>query len=136
MHPRAAIRRATADTLTAALAGVTVDASRVYDYRASDLPAVGIYTPSESINLEQSPLGPAIYRELSVEIEIRTRLTGDFADEADNLADQVEAALEAAGPLDDLTTLRELRGTDVEVEGGDKPHCLITLRYQFDYLTP
>ncbi len=141
-HPRTLIREAVAAQLSANLPKVDarITASRISIHRstplfAGKLPAVLIYTRDERIE-EQPNADPGLrYRKLELSIEIIT--SGDAAaEEADVLAQAVEAVLDADETLGLLVEGTRLTRTEVDQGGeGDTPVLAACLSFEVSYWT-
>lgn len=94
-HVRTQIRQAA----TAALAGIaTVHASRVHPLAESDLPALLVYTSTESIEAELAAFG-TLERRLELVIEAVAQATSNLDTTLDDLLASVETALGAVPTL-------------------------------------
>jgi len=141
-HPRTLIREAVAALLSANLPKVDarITASRISIHRstplfAGKLPAVLIYTRDERIE-EQPHADPGLrYRKLDLSVEIIT--SGDAAaEEADVLAQAVEAILDADETLGLLVEGTRLTRTEVDQGGeGDTPVLAARLSFEVSYWT-
>ena len=141
-HPRILIREAVKERLIEQLPKVDarITASRISIHRstplfAGKLPAVLIYTRDERIE-EQPNADPELrYRKLELSIEIIT--SGDAAaEEADVLAQAVEAVLDADETLGLLVEGTRLTRTEVDQGGeGDTPVLAACLSFEVSYWT-
>ena len=141
-HPRTLIREAVKERLIEALPTVDarITASRISIHRstplfAGKLPAVLIYTRDERIE-EQPNADPGLrYRKLELSIEIIT--SGDAAaEEADVLAQAVEAVLDADETLGLLVEGTRLTRTEVDQGGeGDTSVLAACLSFEVSYWT-
>ena len=141
-HPRTLIREAVAALLSANLPKVDprITASRISIHRstplfAGKLPAVLVYTRDERIE-DQPNADPGLrYRKLELSVEIVA--SGDAAaEEADALAQAVEAILDADETLDLLVEGMRLTRTEVDQGGeGDTPVLAARLTFEVSYWT-
>ena len=141
-HPRTLIREAVAALLSANLPKVDarITASRISIHRstplfAGKLPAILIYTRDERIE-EQPNADPGLrYRKLELSVEIIA--SGDAAaEEADVLAQAVEATLDLDETLGLLVEGTRLTRTEVDQGGeGDTPVLAARLSFEVSYWT-
>jgi hypothetical protein len=141
-HPRTLIREAVAALLSANLPKVDprITASRISIHRstplfAGKLPAILIYTRDERIE-DQPNADPGLrYRKLELSVEIIT--SGDAAaEEADVLAQAVEATLDLDETLGLLVEGTRLTNTEVDQGGeGDTPVLAARLSFEVSYWT-
>ena len=141
-HPRTLIREAVAVRLSANLPKVDprITASRISIHRstplfAAKLPAILIYTRDERIE-DQPHADPGLrYRKLELSIEIIT--SGEAAaEEADILAQAVEAILDGDETLGLLVEGTRLTRTEVDQGGeGDTPVLAVRLSFEVSYWT-
>ena len=141
-HPRTLIREAVKERLIEQLPKVDarITASRISIHRstplfAGKLPAILIYTRDERIE-DQPNADPGLrYRKLELSVEIIT--SGDAAaEEADLLAQAVEAILDADETLGLLVEGSRLTRTEVDQGGeGDTPVLAARLSFEISYWT-
>ena len=141
-HPRTLIREAVAARLIESLPKVDarITPARISIHRstplfAGKLPAVLIYTQDERIE-DQPNADPGLrYRKLDLSVEIIT--SGDAAaEEADGLAQAVEAILDADETLGLLVEGTRLTRTEVDQGGeGDTPVLAARLLFEVSYWT-
>ena len=141
-HPRTLIREAVAARLIESLPKVDarITPARISIHRstplfAGKLPAVLIYTRDERID-DQPNADPGLrYRKLELSIEIIA--SGDrAAEEADVLAQAVEAILDADETLGLLVEGTRLTRTEVDQGGeGDTPVLAARLSFEISYWT-
>ena len=141
-HPRTLIREAVAARLIESLPKVDarITPARISIHRstplfAGKLPAVLIYTRDERID-DQPNADPGLrYRKLDLSVEIIT--SGDAAaEEADVLAQAVEAILDADETLGLLVEGTRLTRTEVDQGGeGDTPVLAARLSFEVSYWT-
>jgi hypothetical protein len=138
-HPRKEIRHAVRDLLAAAAtaAGDHVTATRIFPYRKGDLPAISVYTLEETIDEESAESAP---RELlrSIDLEVAGFVhAGSAVDDAmDDLAEQIEAAMDADPTFGGKAADSFLRSTTMGLTGdGDTIAGMVTLTYDVTYRT-
>lgn len=141
-HPRTLIREAVAARLIDALPKVDarITPQRISIHRstplfAGKLPAILVYTRDERIE-DQPKADPGLrYRKLELSVEIIA--SGDAAaEEADVLAQAVEAILDADETLGLLVEGTRLTRTEVDQEGdGDTPVLAARLTFEVSYWT-
>ena len=141
-HPRTLIREAVKERLVAQLPAIDprITAARISIHRstplfAGKLPAILIYTRDERIE-EQPNADPGLrYRKLELSVEIIA--SGDAAaEEADVLAQAVEAILDADETLGLLVEGTRLTRTEVDQGGeGDTPVLAARLSFEVSYWT-
>ena len=141
-HPRTLIREAVAARLLEALPKVDarITASRISIHRstplfAGKLPAILVYTRDERIE-DQPNADPGLrYRKLELSVEIIA--SGEAAaEEADGLAQAVEAALDADETLGLLVEGTRITRTEVDQGGeGDTPILAARLSFEVSYWT-
>ena len=141
-HPRTLIREAVKERLIEALPKVDarITAARISIHRstplfAGKLPAILIYTRDERIE-DQPHADPGLrYRKLELSVEIIA--SGDAAaEEADVLAQAVEASVDADETLGLLVEGTRLTRTEVDQGGeGDTPVLAARLSFEVSYWT-
>lgn len=141
-HPRKVIRHAVRDLLVGVTAaGARVTATRVEPHRKGELPAISVYTLREPVEEASVTTAP---RELTRDVKVE--ITGWVAhsdavpvdDAMDDLAEQIEAAMDADRFVGDLAAESVLEGTEMQVldEGGADPLVgVIKLTYSVTYRT-
>ena len=141
-HPRTLIREAVAARLSANLPKVDprITAARISIHRstplfAGKLPAILIYTRDERIEDQPNADLGLRYRKLELSVEII--VSGDTAaDEADGLAQAVEAILDLDETLGLLVEGTRLTRTEVDQGGdGDTPVLAARLSFEVSYWT-
>ena len=119
----------------ASLAQRRVYASRVYPLTESQLPAIAVYSASESSDLQTMGLR-TLMRELSLSVEVYVRVNEKFDDDIDALCVQIEEAIEADYPLNGLVKDTLLSGTAIDFDGeAEKPVGVARLTYTIRYVT-
>lgn len=141
-HPRTLIREAVKERLIEQLPKVDarITPTRISIHRstplfAGKLPAVLIYTRDERIE-EQPNADPGLRRRL-LELSVEIIASGDAAaEEADTLAQAVEAVLDADETLGLLVEGTRLTRTEVDQGGdGDTPVLAARLSFEINYWT-
>ena len=141
-HPRTLIREAVAARLSADLPKVDprITPARISIHRATPLfagklPAILIYTRDERIENQPNADPGLRYRKLELSIEIVA--SGDAAaEEADTLAQAVEAILDSDESLGLLVEGTRLTRTEVDQGGeGDTPILAALLTFEVSYWT-
>lgn len=141
-HPRTLIREAVREQLVAQLPAIDprITTARISIHRstplfAAKLPAILIYTRDERIE-DQPNADPGLrYRKLELSVEIIA--SGDAAaEEADVLAQAVEAILDADETLGLLVEGTRLTRTEIDQGGeGDTPLLAARLSFEVNYWT-
>lgn len=126
-HARQQIREAAATTCT----GLTTTGSTVYQsrvYPVETLPALSLYTLSEQV-IERTMEGNEL-RELLLVIEGRVKATSNLDDTLDDIAEEVETALNADKTLSGAVKSLDLSETEIELSDDlEKPSGLIRLLF-------
>lgn len=142
-HQRKLVRQAVAALLTnATAAGARVQATRIDPIGNTKLPFIAVYTPREEVDPELSTGEP---RELTrqVQVEIAGFVAHTDAvpvdDAMDNLAEQIEAAMDADRHLSGEAAESVLESTETQVraeDGRSDPLIgIVTLTYSVMYRT-
>ena len=137
-HVRKQIRDKVAALLSANVSLVKrrVYTTRVHPLNDSNLPAISVYTGSESSNRLQAGVTDMI-RELSLEIDCYVRETSSFDDDVDAIAVQVEEAMAGNFTLDGLAKFVVLTSTQIQFDGdADQILGVAKLTYSVEYVTP
>lgn len=137
-HVRRQIREAIGTAVTGlTTTGTRVFQSRVYPLQDTELPALLVYSQSESI-LPTTIHGPAVLdRTLRVRVAGIAKATADLDDTLDQIAKEVEVAL-SGPPAGLLALVRVARLTDTEIEmtgTAEQPVGRIELSYELEYFT-
>lgn len=138
-HPRQQIREAVkALLLNQTAAGSRVSETRVISYRKSELPAVSIYIPVESVEPDESrnTAPRELTRTAQLVIEGVVQQTANVDDALDALALEIETAMHAdetfGGKADDSI----LESTEATLtEDGDRLVGVVRLVYSVEYRT-
>jgi hypothetical protein len=136
-HIRKQIRDRLETILTSgvSLAQRRVFGSRIYPLTAPQLPAIAVYTASESSNLQTMGLRTQM-RDLSVSIDVYVMVNDKFDDDIDALCVQIEQAIAADYTLNGLAKDTILTGTEIDFDGeAEKPIGVARLTYSIRYVT-
>jgi len=134
-HIRQQIREYFGTTLTGlSTTGSNVFESRVYPIENTKLPALVIYTKSETSEPIVIGTDRVMSRELSVVVEGYAKATSDFDDTIDTISKEVEEAIAADRTLDGLAKDCYLESTEIEFNGeGEKPLGYVSLTFLTNY---
>jgi len=134
-HVRQQIREKIGTTLTGlTTTGSNVYQSRVYPLENINLPALVIYTKSETSEPIVIGTNRVMSRELSVIVEGYVKATSNFDDTIDTISKEVEAAIAADRTLDGLSKDCYLESTEIEYTGeGEKPLGYVSLTFITNY---
>lgn len=132
-HARQQIREAVATLVTGlTTTGSNVFQSRVYRLQASELPALLVYTNTETV--ERSHMTSGLVRELTLRVEGIAKALANIDDTLDTIGAEVEAALGGQEPagVEDLV----LQSADVTINGeGEQQVGAIVMDYLVRYRT-
>lgn len=135
-HMRTQIREAVATALTGlSTTGANVYQSRVYAIDSNDLPALRIYTESETSETH-SVTGPRpLLRTLQIIVEGVARATADVDDVIDQIAAEVEAAIGGSN-LSGLVYDLILTGTELTLSReAEQPTGMVRMTWMTQYRT-
>lgn len=134
-HIRQQIREYFGTNLTGlSTTGANVYESRVYPIENSKLPALIIYTKSETSEPIVIGTDRVMSRELSVVVEGYAKATSDFDDTIDTISKEVEQAIAADRTLDGKAKDTYLESTEIEFNGeGEKPLGYVSLTFLTNY---
>ena len=134
-HVRQQIREYFGTTLTGlTTTGSNVYESRIYPIENSKLPALVIYTKSETSEPIVIGTDRVMSRELSVVVEGYAKATSDFDDTIDTISKEVEEAIAADRTLDGKAKDTYLESTEIEFNGeGEKPLGYVSLTFLTNY---
>ena len=134
-HIRQQIREYIGTTLTGlTTTGSNVYESRIYPIENSKLPALVIYTKSETSEPIVIGTDRVMSRELSVVVEGYAKATSDFDDTIDTISKEVEQAIAADRTLDGKAKDTYLESTEIEFNGeGEKPLGYVSLTFLTNY---
>jgi len=138
-HLRRQIREAAATLLTGlATTGSNVFDSRVYPVRDGQLPALRIFTQSETVEANTIGAGPARLQErtLTLTVEGCIKATSGFDDTADAICKEVETAIAGDNTLGGKCKWVQLTSTEIELDGEtEQPIVIVRLNFQVFYIT-
>jgi|TARA_R100000278_G_C5473410_1_gene165370 hypothetical protein len=134
-HIRQQIREYFGTTLTGlTTTGSNVYESRVYPIENTKLPALVIYTKSETSEPIVIGTDRVMSRELSVVVEGYAKATSNFDDTIDTISKEVEEAIAADRTLDGLAKDTYLESTEIEFNAeGEKPLGYVSLTFLTNY---
>ena len=136
-HVRKQIRDRVAEKLKSDVSLVKrcVFTTRVHPLNDTNLPAISVYTGSESS--ERMNLGVTdIIRELTLDVDIYVRETSKFDDDVDAIAVQVEESLAGDFTINGLAKFSVLTSTEIQFDGdADQILGIAKLTYSIRYVT-
>ena len=134
-HIRQQIREKFGTTLTGlTTTGSNVYESRVYPLENGSLPALIIYTKSETSEPIVIGTQRLMSRDLLVVVEGYAKATSNFDDTIDTISKEVEAAIAADRTLDGLAKDTYLESTEIEFNAeGEKPLGYVSLTFLTNY---
>ena len=134
-HIRQQIREYFGTNLTGlSTTGSNVYESRVYPIENSKLPALVIYTKSETSEPIVIGTDRVMSRELSVVVEGYAKATTNFDDTIDTISKEVEEAISADRTLGGLAKDTYVESTEIEYTGdGEQPVGYVTLTFLTNY---
>ena len=134
-HIRQQIREKFGTTLTGlTTTGSNVFESRVYPLENASLPALIIYTKSETSEPIVIGTQRLMSRDLLVVVEGYAKATSNFDDTIDTISKEVEAAIAADRTLDGLAKDTYLESTEIEFNSeGEKPLGYVSLTFLTNY---
>lgn len=134
-HIRQQIREYIGTTLTGlTTTGSNVYESRVYPLENARLPALIIYTKSETSEPIVIGTDRVMSRELAVVVEGYAKATSDFDDTIDTISKEVEQAIAADRTLNGKAKDTYLESTEIEFNGeGEKPLGYVSLTFLTNY---
>ena len=136
-HVRKQIRDRVAEKLKSDVSLVKrrVFTTRVHPLNDTNLPAISVYTGSESS--ERMNLGVTdIIRELTLDVDIYVRETSKFDDDVDAIAVQVEESLAGDFTINGLAKFSVLTSTEIQFDGdADQILGIAKLTYLIRYVT-
>lgn len=136
-HVRKTIREYFGTQLTGlTTTGANAFESRVYPMQSAKLPALLIYTTSESSEEQAFSSKRVQNRLLSVEVQGFVRATSNFDDTLDLIAKEVEVAILDDPSLGGLAINTQLTSTQADYSGeGEQPVGTIRLTFDVQYRT-
>jgi len=134
-HVRQQIREYFGTTLIGlSTTGTNVTESRVYPIENSKLPALVIYTKSETSEPIVIGTDRVMSRELSVVVEAYCKAASNFDDTIDTISKEVEEAISADRTLGGLAKDTFIESTEIEFNGeGEKPLGYVSLTFLTNY---
>jgi hypothetical protein len=134
-HVRQQIREYFGTTLTGlATTGSNVTESRVYPLET--LPALVIYTKSESSEPIVIGTNRVLMRELEVAVEGYAKATTNFDDTIDTICKEVEEAISADVTLGGIAKDAFINSTEINFNGeGEKPLGYVNMTFLVQYHT-
>lgn len=136
-HVRKAIRDRFISTLTSGVSLVSsrVFGSRVYAVTDAELPAITVYTGSETSDRLSMGLSD-LTRELSVEVDAYVKATDTFDDSVDAISVQIEEAIGGDFTVNGLAKHAFLVSTDINFSGeAEQPIGIAKLTFNVRYVT-
>ncbi len=135
-HVRKQIRNAAKEALQGlGTTGDRVFVSRVYPLDKAKLPGLLIYTPAEDSAREDSPTESM--RDVTLQVHGLVRISENLEDELDDVALEVEQALDTLGLAGLAKIYHGIQGTVSTLSGedADKPHGAIAMEFLYTYRT-
>jgi hypothetical protein len=136
-HVRKSIRDRMESILKTGVTSVSnrVYASRVYPLTGPDLPALAVYTASESSGLQTMGVR-TLARELSLSVDAYVRVNDTFDDTIDALCVEIEETIAADYTLNGLVKDTILTSTEIDFDGeAERPVGVARLTYTIRYVT-
>ncbi len=135
-HVRKQIRNAAKGVLQGlATTGDRVYISRVYPLAKANLPGLLVFTPAEDSAREDSPTD--LMRDMILQVHGVVAISGNLEDEMDDIALEVEVALDGLGLAGLAKIYHGIQGTVSTLAGEDvdKPHGAIAMEFLYTYRT-
>lgn len=136
---RKAIRYAVADLLVAGntSADDRVARTKKTPWRSKELPAISVYTVSESVAVDASRSLPRVLnRNLDVTVEGTLKLTDDIDDALDDFAEEIEAVMKADPTFGGAAVDSILSDTSFSFDlNAEQPVGCVSLTYAVLYVT-
>jgi len=135
-HVRKQIRNAVKGALQGlATTGDRVFVSRVYPLAQAQLPGLLIFTPGEDSGREDSPT--ETMRDMTLQVHGLVKISEGLEDELDDIAMEVEQALDALGEAGLAKIYHGIQGTISTLAGEDvdQPHGAIAMEFLYTYRT-
>ncbi|KKM25616.1 hypothetical protein LCGC14_1593230 [marine sediment metagenome] len=135
------IRKQIRKSAIAALQGLATTGSRVYESRVyplaqAQLPGLCVFTPLEASGREDSPTESM--RDMTLMVHGVVAISDKLEDELDDIALEVEIALDELADLDGLAKIYHgIQGTVTTLSGeeAEKPYGAIDLEFLYTYRT-
>jgi hypothetical protein len=131
-HVRRQLRDAVVTRLTGlATTGANVYAHRAYPLERAKLPALRVYTVSETVEIVTIHAPMVQDRNVEVRVEgVEAAAEADLDDTLDQIAKEVETALSAALTVGGKPVTLAYTGCEIELDDeAAKPHGIVTLSY-------
>ena len=136
-HVRTQIREAAKQALLGlGVTGDRVYASRIYPLEEAKLPGLVLFTANEDSGREDSP--NETMRDVTLQVSGVVAITTSLEDEMDDIALEVEQALDGLGDIDGLAKIYHgIQNTTstLSTEEAAKPHGAITMEFLYTYRT-
>lgn len=135
-HVRQQIREAIATAVTGlTTTGSNVFQSRIYPLQSAELPALRVFTNSETVAIGSMGASRIVERVLEVVIEAVVKATTDFDDTVDGIVKQVEIALASAQGAGGAKYVQLVK-IEIEMDGeGDQPVAMARMSFEVPYNT-
>ncbi len=136
-HIRQQIREQVGTTLTGlTTTGSNVFESRVYPLSDASLPALIIYSKSETSSISTMGTGLGIDRTMTLTVEAYVKANLTFDDTIDTICAEVEVAMGTDPSLNGKVRFSYLESTDIDYDGdGENPIGYATMNYVVEYRT-
>lgn len=110
--------------------------TRVHPFNETNLPAISVYTGSETSDRLNVGVTDVI-RDLTLDIDIYVRETSKFDDDVDAISVQVEEAMANDFTINGLAKFSVLQSTEIQFDGeADQILGVAKLTYGIQYVTP
>ncbi len=136
-HVRKQIRDRVAEKIKSDVSLVkrNVFTTRVHPLNDTNLPAISVYTGSETSERMNAGVTDII-RELTLDVDIYVRETSKFDDDVDAIAVQVEESLAGDFTINGLAKFSVLTSTEIQFDGdADQILGIAKLTYSIRYVT-
>lgn len=136
-HVRKQIRDRIASVVSTAATLVSgrVYTTRVYPLTEANLPAITVYTGTETSNLQTMGV-KTINRDLQIAVDIYVRASATTDDDVDAIAVQVEEAIANDFSVNGLAKSAVLSSTDIDFSGEtEQPIGIARLTFSVSYIT-
>jgi len=136
-HVRKQIRDRVAEKIKSDVSLVkrNVFTTRVHPLNDTNLPAISVYTGSETSERMNAGVTDII-RELTLDVDIYVRETSKFDDDVDAIAVQVEDSLGGDLTINGLAKFSVLQSTEIQFDGeADQILGIAKLTYSIRYVT-
>lgn len=130
------VRKQLRDAVVAAVTGLDTTEDRVFAHRAypverTELPALRVYTASESVEIQTIHAPMVQDRTVEVRVEgLQAAGEASLDDDLDQIAKEVETALSAALTVGGKSVTLTYTGSEIELDDeAAKPHGIVTLNF-------